>query len=226
MLHACCLTAGLSSVLWFWLYVYKASGFLDPFQSWLPHPFPLQKPFCFLQPSSHVTSSRKPSSLQSIHLGERPKKEKTQPTNTSIVWSASLNTVEYLFSQAWRTPLSFGGSKQPYTSSPLLSGEIGIHHSGRQGWARLVQKGNGLTLAGVFQDGKINCSSCCFQQEGSASHSHIALSPFPKGQKLWEWKIKRLNRKSCGLQGTARQAARGMYGRALPPVSVAQQEQS
>lgn len=57
---------------------------------------------------------------------------------------------------------------------------------GGQGWARLVQKGNGLTLEGVFQDGKINCSSCCFHKEGPASHSCIALFPLPKGQKLWE----------------------------------------
>lgn len=135
MLHACCLTAGLSSVLW--LCVYKASGFLDPFQSWLPHPFSPQKPFCFLQPSSNATSSRKPSPLQSTHPGERPKKK----NNTSIVWSASLNTVEYLFSQAWRTLLSFGRSKQPYTSFPLLPGEIGIYHSGRAGVGKASSKG-------------------------------------------------------------------------------------
>lgn len=137
MLHACCLTAGLSSVFWLWLCVYKASGFLDPFQSWLPHPFSPQKPFCFVQPSSNVTSSRKPSPLQSTHPGERQKKN----NNTSIAWSASLNTVEYLFSQAWRTLLSLGGSKQPDTSSPLLPGEIGIYHSGRAGVGKASSKG-------------------------------------------------------------------------------------
>lgn len=131
----------------------KHLGFWTLSSRGFPTHFPCRNPSVFYSPVHMPLLPGSPLPF-SLHILVRGQKKKKKPTNTSIVWSASLNTVEHLFSQAWRTLLSFGGSKQPYTSSPLLSGEIGIDHSGWQGWARLVQKGNGLTLAGFSKMAK------------------------------------------------------------------------
>lgn len=114
----------------------KHLGFWTLSNHGFPTHFPRRNPSVLYSP---VQMSLLPGSPLpfSLHILVRDKKK----PNTSIAWSASLNTVEYLFSQAWRTLLSLGGSKQPYTSSPLLPGEIGIYHSGRAGVGKASSKG-------------------------------------------------------------------------------------
>ena len=115
----------------------KHLGFWTLSNRGFPTHFPHRNPSVFY---SQVQMPLLPGSPLpfSLHILVRGQKKKN---NTSIVWSASLNTVEYLFSQAWRTLLSFGRSKQPYTSFPLLPGEIGIYHSGRAGVGKASSKG-------------------------------------------------------------------------------------
>lgn len=160
-----------------------------------PPIFPCRNPSVFYSPVQMPLFLGSPL-LQSTHPGERPKK-------TPIHLLFGLCFLDYcgipFLTSTEDTHLSEDLSSSTH---PLLTFWWNRDRLfWRTGVGKLVQKGNGLTPEGVFQDGKINCSSCCIQKEGPASHSCIALFPPPKGAEALRVKSKKTEQEELWAPG-------------------------